>query len=614
PTFRDRVRAGWPAAFVAFVVGALLATTVWKLSDVRSTIPRSSMRLALNLPPGVMIQKTNPYPVLAVSPDGRWLVFTAFEGDNRRLFKRSLEQFDATPIPGTEGADNPFFSPDGRWVGFSAGGNLKKVQLHGGPPQILADAPNLCGATWGADGTIVYVPREYQGLWRVPAVGGAPEVIALPQREQGDWDFNWPEFLPDGKAVLFTALKGMTADSASICVLDLGSGARKPLIDNASFARYVPTGHLIFGHEGSVHVAPFDAGRREVTGPAVPLPEPIHYDSEGGLPFLAFSSEGDLAFVPGGGALRRGLVSVNPDGMERPLVDARRGFMYPRFSPDGERLAVTISEPGDTNVWVIDLATGAQTKLTQEGANMFPCWTPDGERVTYLSIRGGTDFSINWKRADGHGESEALVSQGEPGGMLGPGSWSPDGRTLVYFRYVPSQPENERDIWILDLDGDRKPRPLVATRALEMGAAISPDGQWLAYASNESGQLEIYVQPFPGGGERHQVSTAGGAKPVWSPDGRSISYRAIEGWEGQFAYPILTVPVTTNPRFRAGAAQVLFEEPYEAGTYMWSPNFDIAPDGKSFVMITPDESWGRATEVRVVLNWFEELKRLAPTE
>jgi serine/threonine protein kinase/Tol biopolymer transport system component len=613
PSLRARLRATRLALLAAIVVSvAVIGGMVWKLSEVRSTIDRSPMRLALSLPPGVTIHALYS-PVLAVSPDGHWLVFAASKGDTRRLYRRSVEQFDAAPIQGTEGGEHPFFSPDGRWVGFFADDKLKKIPLAGGPPQVLADASNPWGATWGADGTIVYCPRDTQGLWRVAATGGAPEKIASPQPEQGEFDLNWPEFLPNGKAVLFTAWRGMTADAAQVCVLDLESRARKTLTENASYARYVPTGHLIFGHEGAVHIVPFDAERREVTGSAVPLPEPIFYDSELGLPYLAFSAGGVLAFVPGGGVRRCRLVSVNLAGAERPLIDALRGFMYPRFSPDGERLAVTISEPGDMNIWVIDLATGAQTKLTQEGANVFPSWTPDGERVTYLSIRGGNEFSINWKRADGHGESEALVSQGDPGEVLGPGSWSPDGKTLVYFRDLPSQPENGKDIWMVDRDGDREARPLVATRAGEKGAAISPDGEWLAYTSNESGQWEIYVQPFPAGGVRHQVSAAGGENPVWSPDGSSIYYRAIEG--GQFAVSVLTAPVTTKPRFRAGAPQVLFEERlYEVGTYGWGPIFDIAPDGKSFAMVKADESWGRASEVRVVLNWFDELKRLAPAE
>ena len=251
-------------------------------------------------------------------------------------------------------------------------------------------------------------------------------------------------------------------------------------------------------------------------------------------------------------------MSVDLAGEERPLIDAPRGFMYPRFSPDGERLAVTIFEPGDTNVWVLDLATGAQTKLTHEGANAFPFWTPDGERVTYLSIRGGNEFSIDWKRADGHGESESLVSPEEIGGSVSP-------RLVVARRgdagllEVPALPAGKSITTFGSrlAIGDREPRPLLATGANEVGPAISPDGVWLAYVSGESGRREIYVQPFPDGGERHQISTDGGLYPVWSPDGRIIYYRKWE--EGQ----TLAVPVTTNPRFRAGAPHVLLEGQFE---------------------------------------------------
>lgn len=605
PTLREKVGAAWPILLAAIFAGALLVSGAWWLSPNRVGADRRPTRLALALPPGVTIHADSSTK-LAISPDGRWLVFSAYEGETRRLFKRSLERFDATPIPGTEGGHHPFFSPDGRWVGFFAAHKLKKVPLDGGSPQILADALNPFGAAWGRDGTIVFSPKDARGLWRVPAKGGAPEKIASLQHEQGDWDLNWPEFLPDGKAVLFTAFKGMTADTANICVLDLESRTRKTLIENASHASYVPTGHLIFGREGAVHVAPFDVGRCEVTGPSIPVPESIFYESEFGVLHLAFSAGGTLVYLPGGGTPRLQLVSVDLAGTEKPLVDARRGFMYPRFSADGERLAATISEPGDTNVWVIDLATGAQTRLTQEGTNNFPFWTPDGERVTYSSIRGGKE-TIDWKRADGHGESELLVSPEESGGIIGFGSWSPDGEKLVYTRFLPSKPENLNDIWITARDGVQAPRLLIATGASEFGPAISPDGRWLAYVSGEPGRFEIYVQPFPDGGERHQISTDGGITPVWSPDGRSIYYGT------NLADRILRVPVTTNPRFRAGAAQVLLEVQYQEATYMLAPNFDIAPDGKSFVMVKADESWGKPTEVRVVLNWFDELERLAPT-
>jgi serine/threonine-protein kinase len=603
PTFRDGLRAAWPAVLAAVVVTALLATVVWKFFDVRSTESSRPVRVALTLPPGMTIH-AGILPALAMSPDGRWLVFEAYEGDTWRLFKRSLDQFDATPIPGTENGFNPFFSPDGLWVGFFADGVLKKVPLAGGPPQVLTDAPNPAGATWDPDGTIVFNREWPYGLWSVPATGGEPEQLAAPQFEGGDWDLFYPEILPGGRAVLFTAWRGINADSAQVCVLDLESRTRKTLIENAYFARYVPTGHLIFGKEGATYIVPFEAGRYEITGPPMPVPEPIFNEFEFGVPHLAFSAEGTLAFLPGGGAPKRQLVSVDLEGKETPLIDALRGFMFPRYSPDGERLAVNISEPGDSNIWVIDLATGARTKITHEGANFFPFWTPDGERVTYLSFRGANDWSIDSKRADGHGESEPFVRLKDAGKWLLPGSWSPDGEMLAFT--TRDSPSKSEDIWVAARDGDREPGPIVATAAKEFGSAISPDGRWLAYVSNESGQVEIYVQPFPDGGERHQVSTDWGREPIWSPDGQSIYYRRLD--------QILAVPVTTKPRFRPGTAKVLFEGQYASTVWQDAPNFDIAPDGKSFVMIKPDEEWGKATEISVVLNWFEELKRLAPTD
>ena len=243
--------------------------------------------------------------------------------------------------------------------------------------------------------------------------------------------------------------------------------------------------------------------------------------------------------------------------------------------------------------------------MTQRDTNTFPYWTPDGERVMYLSVRKGGGCSIDWKRADGSGESESLPQSEETGEWLWPGSWSPDGETLVYLRVLRSQAEHLPNIWIASRDGEPEPRMFVATAVPESGPVISPDGEWLAYVSRESGRWEIYVQPFPDGGERHQISIEGGHSPVWSPDGQVIYYRN--------GYQFLAVPVTTKPRFRPGTAKVLFEGQYAIGTYLGFSNFDIAPDGKSFVMIKADEEWGRATEVRVVLNWFEELERLAPT-
>ncbi|MBD3853049.1 MAG: protein kinase, partial [Acidobacteria bacterium] len=404
PTFGDGMRAAWPAVVAAVVVGALLATAVWKLPKTSAKASGRLARVALSLPTDVTINAVDGQPNLAISPDGRWVGFAGENGGASQLYRRDLEQFDAIPMPGTEGGFHPFFSPDGRWVGFFAGGKLKKVPLAGGPPQIVADAPRPWGASWGPDGTIVFNRRFGQGLWRVPSTGGTTEGLASPDLERGDSWILWPEFLPDGQSVLFTNSRGLTADESQIEVLDLESRARKTVIEDGSYARYVPTGHLVFGRGGGIHVVAFDVERREVTGPSVPVPEPIFYDFESGLPHLALSTTGSLAFIPGGGTPRRQLVSVDLEGRETPLIEARRCFAYPRFSPDGERLAFNTTEPGDTNIWVLNLSTGTQTKLTLEGSNNFPIWTPDGERVTFQSRRGGVG-GIYWKRADGSGES-----------------------------------------------------------------------------------------------------------------------------------------------------------------------------------------------------------------
>jgi len=608
PTARSAwARGAWPALLTTFALGALFATAIWRFAADRPEVAPPPVRSALTLPEGVTIH-AGVYPSLAISPDGRWLVFEAGQGDTRRLFKRSLEQFEAMPIPGTEHGYNPFYSPDGQWLGFFADGKLMKVSLSGGPAQPLADAPNPWGATWGPDGTIVYCPHEGAGLWLVPSAGGPSELLSEVDPGHGLWDVNWPEFLPGGRAVLFAGWRSLTAASSFIGVLDLESGEKTVILENASYARYVSTGHLVFGRAGVVYAVPFDVDGFEVTGPPVPVPEPIVFEWESGVPHLAFSSEGTLGYVAGSGSPRRQLVSVDLEGRETPLFDARQSFMYPRYSPDGERLAVTISARGDTNIWVLDLTTGTQTKLTLEGNNDFPLWTPDGDKVTYLSDRGH-GITVDWKRADGIGGSEVLVSAETPGEWVAPKAWSPDGETLVYWRTMPTLANGGvSHIWFAARSGDLPPSPFVDAGARAYGPAISPDGRWLVYVSSESGRPEIYVQPFPDGGVRHQVSTDGGQKPVWSPDGHAIYYRSVEGDR------LMQVRVSTSPRFRANAATVLFEGRYTQGAYINQRDYDVAPDGKSFVMVNPDTEWGRATEVRVVLNWFEELERLAPTD
>jgi len=603
PSVRYRLRTAFWIVAGALFIGLVATGITWKLLRVRPSARAVPLRVSLNLPSEVTLWAPEVEDQsLALSPDGRWLVISAQEGETWRLYKRSLEHFQVHAIPGTEGAYHPFFSPDGQWLGFFADGYLKKVPLSGGPPEILTEIPSEAfGAAWGADGTLVFNLLA-RGLWQVSHQGGEAELLAEPDAARGEWDLCWPQFLPDGQAVLFTGFRGFLADTAQIGILDLATGDMKVLIENGSYARYLPTGHLIFGWRGRTYLVPFDVERREVTGPVVPVPEPIFYDPENGIPHLSFSENGTLTYVPGGGGPKHRLVSVDLTGEEMPLFEKEDHFTYPRFSPDGQHLAVTVSGTDGTHIWTVNLWTGALTKLTSEGTNMFPLWTPDGERVAFHSYRGGAP-GIYWKRADGSAEAELLVAPEVPGDLLDLYTWTPDGKRLIYGR---SEFGLMTRIWVKTVDGEGEPELFGTGEAGSCCATASPDGRWLAYVTGELelGNWQVSVQPLPAGGERHQISTDGGLKPIWSPDGRQIYYRNGDR--------IIAVAVDTSGTFRAEAPSVLFEGWFAEATYMTHPNFDLAPDGKSFVMIKADENWGRTTEVRVVLNWFEELRRLAP--
>jgi Tol biopolymer transport system component len=536
---------------------------------------------------------------LAFSNDGHWLVFVGTEKGTSRLYTRSLDQFEVREIPGTEGATNPVFSPDSQWLGYFNDDKLFKVPIDGGPSQTLTSFSGTAfGADWDTDGTIIF-NREWRGLWQVSERGGEPELLVSPDASRGEYDLLYPHVLPKGQAVLYTTLRGLLPETSEIGVLDLTTGARETLIESASWARYVPTGHLIFGRAAGVFLVPFDLERREVTGPPVPTPQSILYDREVGIAHLAFSPTGDLAFIPGRESPQNGLVSVDMEGNQTSLFKAQRAFMYPRYSPDGRRLAVTIHDAEGSHIWIANLSTGALTRFTSQGSNLFPLWTPDGERITFYSDRSGGS-AIYVLSADGSEPPEKLV-EGDINSTPIPCSWAPDGSSLVYFVawQNPSDPETRTNtLWRVSVSGDREPEELGSGHA----AAVSPDNRWLAHA--DAGQ--IFVRPLDGHGGRQQLSTDGGNKPVWSPDGRHVYYR--KGGN------IMRVTIETTEDLVAQAPEVLFDSAFAEGTFMIAANFDVAPDGKSFVMVEADEGWGRSSEVRLILDWFDEVLRLAPAD
>ncbi len=596
-------RRASPWALAGFILSAIIAgVAVWSL---KPSPPRPVTRTVITLPPGERLAGGPDQLAVAVSPDGSHVAYVASRsGSVQQLYLRAMDSLEARPIPGTEGAVNPFFSPDGQWLGFLAGGKLKKVSVSGGAALTLGDAAQSRGASWGSQGIIAFAPMSVGVLRQVSEAGGAPQPLT--RLEKGEVSHRWPEFLPGGKAVLFAAAT-TTANwsNARIAVQKVETGERRDLIQAGTHPHYAPSGHLVYAQGGNLMAVPFDPRRLEVTGAAVPVLEGVLQSTFNGAAQYSFSATGSLVYVPGGlQSAQRRLVWVNRNGAEQPLAAPARAYRQLQLSPDGRRVAVTIDEQ-ETQVWLYDLSRETLTRLTFEGnANANPAWTPDGKRIAYQSNREGPP-NLFWQLADGSGGLERLTTSEY---LHAPESWSPDGQLLAFLEINPT---TGYDIWVLRLSdpsaplgAGRKAQLFLRTPFNESAPRFSPDGRWLAYISDESGRWEIYVQPYPGPGGKWLISTEGGTEPVWNPNGRELFYRSGDR--------MMTVEIKTQPGFSAGKPKVLFEGQY-LPTPATFPNYDVTPDGQRFLMLKPSEQDQAATQINVVLNWFEELKRRVPT-
>ncbi|MDA2928243.1 hypothetical protein MYX78_13620, partial [Acidobacteria bacterium AH-259-G07] len=570
---------------------------VWNLKPAP---PRALMRFALVLPATERLTGRSRNMV-AFSPDGKHVVYSA----NQQLYLRAMDQLEATPIRGTaEGTGrSPFFSPDGQWVGFYAGGQLKKVSIRGGAPVTLCEAANPWGASWAADDRIVF-GQGPERIFQVPATGGSKELLISVDSAKNE-EAHGPQILPGGEAVLFTLRSGGSWDDAQIVVHSLETGERKVLINGGRDGRYVPTGHLVYAREGTLMAVPFDVVRLEVTGGPVPTVEGVRQAAANltGAAQFSFSGLGSLVYVPGTREIKRTLVWVDREGNEEPLVGELSPSQRPRVSPDGTRLAITIADSGNEDVWIYDLARKTSSRLTFDPASdSFPVWTPDGRRVVFSSTRDGGQYNLFWKAADGTGQVQRLTTS--PNSQIRH-SFSPDGKQMVF---VEVDPETEADLYVLSMEGELKSQPLVQTDFREIDPAISPDGRWMAYESDETGQLEVYVRPFPNVEEgKWQISGERGGDPVWSPEGRELFYYNF------IASGMMAVRIETEPTFSAGSPVLLFTGRYRYGQ---GRQYDIHPDGQRFLMIKEGgqtEGASAPTQLIIVQNWFEELKRLVPT-
>ena len=606
PTVRHRGnRERIVAALAAGVVAAAIASLVtW--SWMRPAPPRLE-RFVINLPPGARLDTNAPDTDVSISLDGTRIVYVARTEEGRLLYTRTVDQLEATALQGLGGSvRSPLISPDGNWVAFldRSTNELKKVSIHGGPPVTICQLKSpMRGLSWGPDNAIIFADViAATGLWRVPAGGGDPESLTTPDTDKGEINHSWPETLPGGQSVLFTIEMGMGLDQ--IAVLSLETGEQKILIPGGSHPRYTATGHIVYSVPGALRAVAFDVGRLEVTSDPVPVLEGVTTKGSRAANF-SVSAEGSLVYTAGPtqGGEQRTLVWVDREGIEEAVTAEPHAYAYPRISPDGGRVALDVRDQ-NSDIWIWDFARETLTRLTFDPANdNYPVWTPDGTRVAFASSRGGP-VSLFWKAADGTGTAERLT---ESKTSQSPHSFSPDAKQLVFKEAA----DPGFDLHVRALDGEGSSEPLLATEFIEQNAELSPNGRWLAYESNASGQFQIYVRPFPNVHDgQWLISRSGGTRPLWARDGRELFYLSPDG-------PLMRVPVQTDANFVAGNAEVSFEEAYYGAGGPPGRTYDISPDGTRFLMIkegVASDETSAPTELILVQNWFEELKRLVPTD
>jgi Tol biopolymer transport system component len=603
-----RVQTVWrravPFLLIAIAAAVLGGIAVWRLTPARVALQHPVVRFALPSPASIAPRGAGVgRHLLALSPQGTHLVYWA---DNK-LQLRTLDRLDdAVPMRGTEDAREPFFSPDGRWIGFHQQGELKRMLIDGGAPISFGTAQNPWGASWDTDGVVRY-GQGSDGIWQASPAGGAPaRLIALGQGESA----HGPQLLPGGNWVLFTFRSSSHGswDQAQIVAQSLASGERIVLIERGRDARYIPTGHLVYGLNGVLLGVPFDARAPRVTGPAVPLVEGVmDADVRTGAMQFTVSNDGTLVYVSGVSGERATLSWVHRNGRREPLAADALPYSAPRVSPDGTRAAVEITGPDSVDIHIYDLNRKTLTRLTSGSSHgRHPLWTPDGQRVVFYSdASGGGLYSM---AADGTGAVKRLTTTRA---AQTPYAWTDGGRALLIEQRSNDQ-TGSSNIYVLSLAGEPSSKPLVQTRAFEVEPAVSPDGRWLAYTAREAGGgAEVFVRPFPNvDAGRWRISTDGGEAPLWSRDGKQVFFIS----RGR----AMSVPVETAPTFRPGTPALMFELPpfYSSAMIRTSRQWDIAPDGERFLIVSPGEA---ATDdhaqsrIVVVLNWYEELKRLVPT-
>jgi Tol biopolymer transport system component/predicted Ser/Thr protein kinase len=599
----------WAAAVLAMAIAVVAAAGWWR--GGRSAAPGPMMRLRVEVGPDLKPVRTEGGSFLALSPDGTVLAMIVSGLDGvRRVATRRLDEERVTPLAGTEDATSPVFSPDGQWIAFHSDRKIKKISAVGGAVVTLCDAPGMIAPSWGDDGTIVAALGWGTGLSRVPSSGGSPTPVTELNREKGERRHGWPQVLPGSRAVLFSTERvAGTFDEADIEVVSLKTGERTTLHHGGFFPRYLPSGHLVWIHQNALYAAPMDLGKLVLTGEPQPVVEDIRNGMDTGGDF-AVSRNGLFVYNSGKGELLRSIFWLDSTGRTQPLHPAPGLYGFPRFSPDGRRLAFSFADShGHEDIWVRDLDRGTESRVTVlPGQNQDPVWAPDGQNLVFWSSNPAAPgiYSI---RADGSGVAQRLTD----GNMTSiPRSISPDGKRLAMTQTSSGGPV---EIWTAPLDGDAghprlgRAEPFRQTRFNTISPAFSPDGRWLAYFTSEPGKHGLWVVPFPGPGDGWLVSSSGDS-PIWSRNGRELFFAAggrtmmvvdykAKGDALEFGVPRVWTP---HALLDLGSPPV--------GT------LDLAPDGKRFAVVLNANGTADPlpiTHLTFLLNFFDELRRRVPT-
>lgn len=592
-----RSRRRWIGMTAALLLPAVLALAIFYL---RSPAPETRS-IAFSVPP----PEKSAFTSISVSPDGRRLAFTASSaGGKSLLWVRALDAIAPHPLPDTEGAYGPFWSPDSRWIAFFAGGKLKKIDPSGGRAQTLCSIETNIGAggTWNREDVILFTPNFQSPLFRVSAKGGAPLQVTAFDRGRRESSHRWPDFLPDGRHFLYLAL---SYQNNAIYAGSLDSHQVKRVLGTSSRAMYAPPGYLLFVREETLMRQPFDPRRLELEGEPIPVAEPV--GAGFGQVGYAVSESGVLAY--GAGAARdRQLAWFDREGKKSSVVGTPGRYNDVSLSPDEKRVAVTLYDERTDNgdVWLIETSRSAATRLTFHASlDYCPVWSPSGNRIVFASLRDGP-VNLYEKASQSGGEDTLLL--GGPTAKY-PHSWSPDGRFLVYS--AADENSSSRNLWALAPSGDRKAVRLTAGPFEKSQAQISPDGRWMAYISNETGNWEVYIQPFspegarpgknapPGG--RWQISTGGGVQPRWARNGKELFYFAPDR-------KLMAVEVKTVPEFEASRPKPLFEANSFAPVATVVYRYAVSADGQRFLINSPvDEA--NISPITVIVNWTAALRR-----